>query len=108
MFSFELPRFKVAEADYKVTLRCIGEQPSGFENNWTLPDEWKFKRLIHNWRERICPNIVYALAVVFLIATLWWGRGVMRATTIPWKAAMIAATALTIAWIARILNEMPT
>jgi hypothetical protein len=106
-FTFKLPRFKVGEADYKITINCIGDQPSGFSNGWTLPDAWKFKRAIKTDRERVVPYVIYACELGLIVLVLLWARGVIRAAAIPWRPAIIVGTAMAGLVIIRNLNDWP-
>lgn len=102
-----IPKFKVADADYKITMHCLGDQPCGFDNKWILPNQWLFKNRIQSLREEICTTIIYGLEICFAIVALWWARGVIGAAPIPWKAAIILGAALAAVRVGHILNESP-
>jgi len=106
-FTFKLPRFKVGDADYKVTIKCLGDQPSGFSNGWTLPDAWKFHRAIKSWRERIVPNVLYAGELLLVVLVLLWARGVIRAQAIPWRPAVFFGIAMVALAAIKNLNDWP-
>jgi Type II CAAX prenyl endopeptidase Rce1-like len=106
-FTFKLPRFKVGDADYKVTINCIGDQPSDFSNGWKLPDAWKFHRAIKNTRERVVPYVLYACELGLIVLVLLWARGVIRAAAIPWRPAIMVGAAMTALVLIRNLNDWP-
>lgn len=106
-FTFKLPRFKVGTADYKVTINCIGDQPSGFSNAWSIPDAWKFQRAIKSWRERIVPNLLYACELGLIGMVLFWARGVIRASAIPWRPAIMFGVGMAAIVVVKNLNDWP-
>ena len=106
-FTFKLPQFKVGAADYKVTIKCIGDQPSGFANGWTIPDAWKFQRAIKTWRERIVPNFLYVCELALIGLVLFWARGVIRAAALPWRPAILFGLGMAAVAVIRNLNDWP-
>jgi hypothetical protein len=106
-FTFKLPRFKVGAADYKVTIKCIGDQASGFANAWSIPDAWKFQRAIKSWRERIVPNVLYAFELGLIVMVLFWARGVIRASAIPWRPAIMFGFGMAAIVVVKNLNDWP-
>ncbi len=107
IFNFKVPKFKVGDADYKVQIKCIGDQPSGFSSGWSVPESWTFKRKIINWRERICGYVPLAVDFVFGILGLLWARGVIRASAINWRTAMVFGLMLSTLTLAKIINDWP-
>jgi hypothetical protein len=106
-FTFKLPRFRAGAADYKVTIECKGDQPCGFANKWSVPDEWSFKRKIETWQQTTCRYITYAIEFVLLVLMIIWGRGVVRASSIPWRPAMMFGAGMAALSFAKNLNNWP-
>jgi hypothetical protein len=107
-FTFKVPKFKVGEADYKVTVRCIGDQPSGYSNEWSLPSKWTFQRNIKSWRERITQYVPWILSLIVVAYGLFWARGVVRASAIAWRAAIFMGLFAACITFASIINALPT
>jgi Type II CAAX prenyl endopeptidase Rce1-like len=86
---FKVPKYKVAEAEYRITSDCVGDKVSGYDHSWILPDKWKFDREKKHLREEICKGIVVCLYLVFAIALVWWAKGVLRSQAIAWRPAIV-------------------
>ncbi len=104
---FKVPKYKVGEADYKVTAECIGDKVSGYDHNWILPDKWKFDRQKKHLREQICQSIVIALYLVFSIAIVWWAKGVLRSQAISWRPAIVLGLIMGLFNIVQTVNGFP-
>ena len=103
IFNFKVPKFKVGEADFKVQIDCVGDQPSGYSANWTLPESWTFKRKQKSIRELICGYFPVAIDLFFAVLSLFWARGVIRSTMITWRPAIIFGLFLSSLTLARSL-----
>ena len=106
-FTFKLPQFKVAEADYRVTINCIGDQPSGFANGWLIPDKWKFHRSVVSTKETVLKWSLYLLEMALILLVVLWSRGVVRAAAIPWRPAIFVGLGTAALVIVRNLNDWP-
>lgn len=93
-FVFKTPKYKVGEADYKLTSECLGDRVSGYDHNWDIPDKWKFERKTVRLREQICKFIVIGIWFSFAIAFVWWAQGVLRSQAIVWRPAIIIGLAM--------------
>jgi Type II CAAX prenyl endopeptidase Rce1-like len=107
IFTFKVPKYKVGDADYKVQIKCVGDQPSGFSSGWSVPESWTFKRKIQSWRERICGYIPWVFDMVFGVLSLLWARGVIRSSAIAWRPAIVIGLMLSTLTVAKIINDWP-
>ncbi|MFN8553959.1 MAG: hypothetical protein U0103_20990 [Candidatus Obscuribacterales bacterium] len=104
---FDVPKYKVGEAEYKLTSECIGDRVSGYDHNWILPDKWKFDRDKKYLREEICKVLVYFVYFVFAVALIWWAKGVLRSQAIPWKPAIAIGVVIGIFNMIETVNGLP-
>ena len=107
-FEFMVPKYKVGEAEYKITSQCVGDQVSGYDHEWLLPDKWKFEKKRVHLRDLICQYLEIGLLFLFGIAVLWWARGVIKTQAIAWKPAIALGLAMACIAIVKDLNAMPT
>jgi hypothetical protein len=106
-FQFKVPKYKIGEADYKITTECIGDKVSGYDHNWILPDKWKFDRQKKHIREQVCQSIVIGLYLVFSIAIVWWAKGVLRSQAIIWRPAIVLGLIMGLFNIVQTVNGFP-
>lgn len=104
---FKVPKFKVGEADYKITSECIGDKVSGYDHNWILPDKWKFDRSKKHLREEVCQVLVWVLWFVFSVAFIWWAKGVLRSQAIQWKPAIAIGLVMGLFSLVQTINALP-
>jgi Type II CAAX prenyl endopeptidase Rce1-like len=104
---FDVPKYKVGEADYKLTSECIGDSVSGYDHNWILPDKWKFDRSRRYLREDICSVVVYIIYFIFAVALIWWAKGVLRSQAIPWKPAIAIGVVIGVFNMIETINGLP-
>ena len=107
-FTFKAPKFKVGDADYKATVNCIGDQPSGYSNQWSLPSKWVFQRSVKSLRERLTQYVPWVLSLIIMVYGILWGRGVIRAHAIAWRAAILMGLFAACITLASIVNALPT
>ncbi len=108
-FNFKIPQYKVGQADYKVTIKCIGEQPSGFSSYWSIPDQWKFQRALSfkNLREEICTYVPIVIGLIASIFLLLWARDIVRASALSWRPAIVLGLVMAVFSIIHIINAWP-
>ncbi|HEY9676601.1 MAG TPA: lysostaphin resistance A-like protein [Drouetiella sp.] len=104
---FKVPKYKVGDADYKITSECVGDQVSGYDHNWVIPDKWKFERSKQHMREQIAGAVVMMLYTIFGFALIWWAKGVLRSQAIMWKPAIIIGLIIGAFNIVQTINGLP-
>lgn len=104
---FDVPKYKVGEAEYKLTSECLGDKVSGYDHNWILPDQWKFDRSKKHLREEVCRVLVWIVWLVFAIAMVLWAKGVLRSHAIPWKPAIVIGLITGVFNIVETVNGLP-
>ncbi|MBS1956834.1 MAG: CPBP family intramembrane metalloprotease [Cyanobacteria bacterium SZAS-4] len=104
---FDVPKYKVGEAEYKLTSECLGDKVSGYDHNWILPDQWKFDRSKKYLREEVCRVLVWIVWLIFAVALVLWGKGVLRSHAIPWKPAIIIGLITGVFNIVETVNGLP-
>ncbi len=88
LFRYSVPKYKVGEARYMVSVDCIGGRVSGYDTSWNLPDDWVWQRSLTSLREQIFSSLIWVFGIGFLIALLLWGRGVLESRAIIWRPAI--------------------
>jgi len=106
-FTFEVPKFKVAEAVFKVNVSAIGDAVCSFDQGWDLPQSWLFERARQTTKDQIARYLVDALGLILLLSTIWWIIGVARSGAIRWRPPIILALAVALLVIPQALNDLP-
>lgn len=106
-FRFTVPKYKVGDAKYVVSVDSIGGRVSGYETYWMLPQSWTFERSITTLRQQIATCVLYVFLVICTIAILWWSGGVVRSKAINWRPAMLLGLAVSVLALASTLNQLP-
>ncbi len=106
-FRYEVRKYKVAEAEYKVMVTTAGGIVSGYDQSWQLPDKWLWERSQQTTKDQICRHLVEALTLVALVAAIWWAVGVARSGAIRWRPPVLMALAVSLMVVPQALNSLP-
>jgi len=104
--TFMVPRYKVGDAEFIVSIDTIGDVPANVSHGWDVPDDWKWQRTKLNKRQEIgsmVRNIFFTL--VFLAFALWILL-LFKADKIRWRFAIYAAILVCIGSLINWLNEL--
>jgi len=104
-FEFKTPKYKIGEAEYRLTSTCIGDRVSEYDHGWILPDKWTFARQKKKLRDEICKWLVYTLWIAVSGAGIFWAKGVLKSQAIVWKPAFIIGVILSLATLVKTLNS---
>jgi hypothetical protein len=106
-FRYEVPMYKVADAEYKVMVTTTGGTVSGYDQSWQLPDKWLWERSQQSTKDQVCRHLVEAMTLIGLIAAIWWAVGVARSGAIRWRPPILMALAVSLLVIPQALNSLP-
>ena len=105
--TFKVPRYKVAEADFKATVWVVGNEVSSFMGNWSIPAKWTFEYSKTTTKDEILIAVNSVLGLITSAAAIWWGVGVLRSGAIRWRQAIVCAIPLGLFPILKIINQAP-
>lgn len=106
-FTFKVPKLNVPGAEFKVNVRVIGSQVSGFETYWDLPDKWVFEQSRHTTKDQVSGYLVASVALILLVAIIWWIVGVVRSGAVHWRAPVYIGLIMSLLVIPQTLNDLP-
>jgi hypothetical protein len=106
-FTFKIPRFKVADADFIVTEEVIGDVPSSISHFWKIPDQWRWEREKQTKKDEICQPIRVTLSAVVLIAIIWWIISLFRHHFVKWRIPFMFGGAASILLCLQTINFLP-
>jgi hypothetical protein len=106
-FTFESPKYDIADAPFKVVCGTVGNLVSGYDDDWQIPDKWLFDRAKRTSKDQFASYLMIALNVVFSAAVIWWIRGLARTGTIRWRPAIFLALIMALLLIPEALNTWP-
>jgi hypothetical protein len=106
-FSYKVPKLKVNDADFKLSLNVIGDTVSGFDSGWDVPDDWLNERNKKHAKDEILFYLRMALNLVFFLAALRWAFTVLKSGHITWRNTIMCAIALFILFILKDFNDFP-
>ncbi len=107
VFTYKVPKYKVAEADCKIATNVIGEHVGDFSRWWTVPDKWSFERSKRTLKDEVFGHVRTAMYFILTLLVLWWGYGVLRSGAIKWRPAVFIAIPIALLIIPDILNDLP-
>lgn len=102
-----VPQFKAGEANFKVSMRVIGNEVGGLYQYWEVPDKWQLERDKRGPKEEIANVLNIVMYVVFSLAALWWAYGLLKARAIRWRPALIVGSIFGIIALVEQLNDLP-
>lgn len=105
--TYLVPQFKAGEADFKVTMRVIGNELGDFGQSWEVPDKWQLERAKRGPKDEIANVLRIIMYVVFSLAVLWWAYGLLRARAIRWRPALIVGSFFAVVAVVDFLNDLP-
>jgi hypothetical protein len=106
-FTFKVPKFKVADADFFVTVQVVGDMPSAISHYWKLPDQWRWDREKQQKKDEILRPIMIGLGAVFAIAVLWWIFTLFREHVVRWRNPLIVSSVLAVFTLIQGINLYP-
>lgn len=107
VFTYKVPKFKVSEADCKISTDVIGDQVGDFSRWWTVPDKWSFERSKRTTKDEVFTHLRTAMYIIASLLVLWWGYGVLRSGAIKWRPALFVAIPIALLIFPEILNDLP-
>lgn len=105
--TFKSPKYNVPGADFKATIRLVGDYISDFDQDWDLPDKWLFERSRQTTKDQVASYAVAAAALVILLAVIWWLVGVARSGAIHWRPPIIFGLMMALLVIPETINDLP-
>jgi hypothetical protein len=106
-FTFMVPKFKVAEADFKISTSVVGDDVSGFYAGWDIPDNWLNDRNKKRVKDEILSGLRITMHVLFFIGVILWVFSVLKSARITWRSAVLCASAFGALSILQNLNYIP-
>lgn len=107
-FTFSVPKYRVKEADLKITLGVIGDKASFMAHSWKIPDRWAWNYTKHNPAEIVASYGNQITAFVPIVLVIWLLVVLLRRGQISWKGALILAGCGMLIEIAKIVNLIPS
>ncbi len=106
-FTFKVPKYKVGEADFEVSISTIGDIPANLSHSWDVPDKWTWERLKQTKLQEISVVIHSIFKTAVVIAAIIWIILLFKSNKIRWRKALFIATLLVIGFIIDRANELP-
>lgn len=106
-FTYKVPKYKVADADFIVTQEVIGDIPSAVSHYWKIPDQWRWERQKQTKKDEICRPIIIGLAAVLLIATIWWVVSLFRSHFVRWRIPFLVGIGASLMLCLQTINYLP-
>jgi len=104
---FKVPRYRVGEADFKVSTGLAGNQLSSLSGYWSIPAKWTFDQSKKTLKDEVAGAIESIVFVLYGLAILWWCIGVFRSGVMKWRPAILLAIPMGLLSIASVLNGLP-
>jgi hypothetical protein len=104
--TFTVPRYKVGEAEFIVSIDTIGDVPANLSHGWDVPDNWKWARTKLTKRQEIGSMVRNILLTVMFLALALWIILLFRADKIRWRFAIYAAIVACVGSLVSWLNEL--
>jgi hypothetical protein len=105
--TFKSPKYNVPGADFKVTVRLVGDSISDFDQDWDLPDKWLFERSRQTNKDQVASYVVATAGLIVLLSIIWWIVGVARSGAIRWRAPIIFGLMMALLVIPETINDLP-
>jgi len=106
VFTFKVPKDKVAEADSKLSESIVGDKVSEFGQSWEVPDKWKWEREKKTPKDEVLTNIRIGASLVVLLMVLWWLIGLLRVGYFPFRPALIFGGIMAALYIPDAINDL--
>lgn len=107
-FSYEVPKFQVADAKLKLHIEVVGDQVSDLERTWQVPDKWKWAYERKRPFESELNATRSILFIACVLAVLWLWIECLRAHLVTWRAPLIFGAVYALVQCASIVNELPS
>ena len=107
IFTFKVPRFKVADADFIVTQEVVGDLPSSVTHYWKIPDQWRWGREKQTLKDEICLPLKFVLSALVVIAAIWWVVSLFRHHFVTWRIPFMIGGAASLLLCTQTINFLP-
>ncbi|MDZ4837832.1 MAG: CPBP family intramembrane glutamic endopeptidase, partial [Candidatus Melainabacteria bacterium] len=108
LVEFKVPEYKVREADYKLTVNVIGDQPSGLGYSLNIPDQWIFEKQKRNQWNEIGGALKALFATVCMVAALWCALRLSKKCRPSWSLIGLMAVVSVVVSLIGTLNTVPS
>ncbi len=107
-YTFTSPKFKVAEADYKLYVNVTGGTASGVDGGWNIPSKWYWDRDKRTLKDEFFQVLGMITGVLIALAFIWWLWGVLRTGAIRWRPAIVFGSILgVLVVVPQAINTLP-
>lgn len=105
--TYEVPKYRVAEAHFKAFTSVIGDIVCNYDQKWDLPDKWRFERMRQTFKDQAAGYALMALGLILSAAGLWWVVGIARSGAIRWRLPFFLAAITALLAIPQVINDLP-
>jgi hypothetical protein len=107
-FTYSVPKYKVGDADLKVNIEIVGNQPANVSHHWQVPDSWLWEKNKQSSIEEALQVLRSVLVAVLSMSALIGFAWLLVKVKASWRAALCMALAAGLLTLAAALNKLPS
>ena len=104
--SYVVPAFKMGDARLKISVDTVGDMVSFPHVTWDIPDKWRFEREKKTTKDVVVSIVAQLILGLFGIAAIIWAYGVVKSTSIHWRASIIVGSFVAMLTLISQANEL--